>query len=190
MGRKKKRLKRSTSNKIRTRISRLAGNILKRRNEHINKCMRQSIEETAVEPSSKKENTSLREELGLWVGKNRIAKRAVNSLLSILSSNGINSLPKDYRTLLRTQTNTEIMQVAGGQFWYNGLAKNLKLIFASLDRNISISLNFNIDGLPLFKSSKRTFWPILGSIHGTQIFTLFKIKICYVYLNHYMSTEF
>lgn len=34
-----------------------------------------------------------------------------------------------------------------------------------LNRNISISLNFNVDGLPIFKSSKQTFWPILATIH-------------------------
>lgn len=35
---------------------------------------------------------------------------------------------------------------------------------------MSIKLNFNADGLPIFKSSQRCFWPILGNIHGKKYF--------------------
>lgn len=44
------------------------------------------------------------------------------------------------------------------------------------DRNIL--LTFNIDGLPLFRSSKVEFWPILGKIfHSASIYSPFKVAI-------------
>lgn len=52
---------------------------------------------------------------------------------------------------------------------YNGIQNNLEKIFAYLKSDTIISLCFNIDGLPLFKSSKQAFWPILGKIFGNKI---------------------
>lgn len=79
---------------------------------------------------------------------------------------GINDLPADYRSLLSTPRKVEIQQIAGGSYWYHGISKNLKRIFVDVMSDKKISLNFNIDGLPIFKSSKRCFWPILANIHG------------------------
>lgn len=79
---------------------------------------------------------------------------------------GLHSLPNDYRSLLHTPRQIEISQVGGGQLWYNGIATNLQNIFSKLNEDITIGLNFNMDGLPLFKSSQRCFWPILASING------------------------
>lgn len=132
--------------------------------------------------------------LRAWVNCHGITTRAVNDLLKILKTAGyyshtkiyscdciftsllqlniyilllgMNELPNDYRSLLRTPRFIEISSVGGGQMWYNGIATNLKNIFSKLSEDITIALNFNMDGLPLFKSSQRCFWPILGSIHG------------------------
>lgn len=85
---------------------------------------------------------------------------------------GLHELPKDCRTLMQTPRYLEISSVAGGQFWYNGIAKNLRLIFSRLNHDITIQLMFNMDGLPIFKSSQRCFWPILASIYSKSNFTL------------------
>lgn len=79
---------------------------------------------------------------------------------------GLSKLPKDYRTLLQTPKTVEISEVAGGKYWYNGIERNLRLVFSKLNKDISIALNFNMDGLPIFKSSKRVFWPILSTIYS------------------------
>lgn len=79
-------------------------------------------------------------------------------------------MPTDYRTLQRTPKSVEIFSAGGGQYWYNGIENNLKLIFSKLDKNISIQMSFNVDGLPIFKSSQRSFWPILGNIHSNMKF--------------------
>lgn len=109
---------------------------------------------------------SLEEKLRDWANTYPIPKRAVDSLLAILRSCGIDSLPKNHRTLLKTPLDIQITETAGGSIWYDGLEKSLVRLFTNLDRDTSVSLNFNIDGLPLYKSSKISFWPILASIHG------------------------
>lgn len=110
----------------------------------------------------------LKSELCVWANTHHISKRAINGLLSILNSNGLgNQIPKNYRTLQKTPIHVEINEIAGGKLWYNGLSNCLMKIFSTLPRDISISLNFNIDGLPLFNSSKISFWPILASVEGT-----------------------
>lgn len=95
-----------------------------------------------------------------------VPKRAVNGLLCVLISYGAQSLPRDYRTLLSTPTNVAITPVAGGHFWYNGIKRSMEILFHNLDKNLNISLTFNIDGLPLYKSSKQNFYPILASVYG------------------------
>lgn len=67
---------------------------------------------------------------------------------------------------MHTPRSLIISEAAGGYYWYRGIRENLALVFANLTENITITLNFNIDGLPCFKSSKTTFWPILSTIQG------------------------
>lgn len=123
------------------------------------------LEKEKINVDNENEST-LKSKLRDWVNSYRISKRAVDNLLSILKSSGINSLPKNHRTLLETPTDIKINELAGGKFWYNGIENSLKSIFSTLDSDISISLNFSVDGLPLYNSSKICFWPILASIHG------------------------
>lgn len=83
-----------------------------------------------------------------------------------LFSSGLSDLPKDCRALLNTPRSVEITSVGDGHFWYNGIEKNLRTVFSNLNKNMSIALMFNVDGLPLFNSSQRSFWPILASVHS------------------------
>lgn len=91
-----------------------------------------------------------------------------------LSLKGIHTLPNDYRSLLRTPRHIEISPAGGGKLWYNSIRTNLETIFSKLDEDIEVALNINVDGIPLFKSSQRCFWPILASIHGDY---LLKMKV-------------
>lgn len=111
------------------------------------------------------DQTNLRIKIRNWASLHRISKNALDSLLAVLVSSG-QDLPKNHRTLQKTPTNIKIQNVAGGLYWYNGLEKCLRQIFSNIDKDIEISLNINMDGLPLFKSSTTTFWPILAAIHG------------------------
>lgn len=107
----------------------------------------------------------LNDQIRNWALEYRITNRALDALLKILNSIGL-SCVLDSRTLLKTPRSVEILEMNGGKFWYNSIIKNLSLIFSNLNEDITIKLNFNIDGLPLFKSSKVQLWPILANIHG------------------------
>lgn len=113
-----------------------------------------------------KNNENIDESLRSWAVKHTITSRALNDLLIILISNGMNFLPHDSRSLLKTPKSISISNIADGKYWYNGIEKNLSRIFANLSSDSVIQLNFNVDGLPLYKSSKIEFYPILANIHG------------------------
>lgn len=174
MGRKRNPHKNPISNKNRVRMHRQRNRIKRALRE------RESLLNVEQTPNPQNENTrvenennaesKLKTDLRDWASKHRISKHAIDDLLAILNSKrsfAIECLPKNHRTLQKTQTNIEIKEnVAGGCYWHNGLEKCLMQIFSNLDRDIKISLNFNIDGLPLYKSSTIEFYPILAAIHG------------------------
>lgn len=136
-------------------------------------------------PLNENSESALKIKIRDWANKHRISKCAIDDLLSVLISCGIDSVPRNHRTLQRTPTNIVINDVGGGQFWYNGLGKCIEHIFCNLDRDIRISLNFNIDGLPLYKSSSITFYPILATIHGKHLHEIRAISIFLKYENDY-----
>lgn len=167
MSRIKYKIKQSST--ARSRFSRNVKKILFERNKKVMELLRnmsKSDTSSINESLNSTKTYTLRERLAEWVNEYRIPKRAVNGLLPILKSYGAHSLPLDYRTLLLTPTNVDISPVAGGHLWYNGIRKSLGILFHDLDENLDISLTFNIDGLPLYKSSKLNFYPILASIFG------------------------
>lgn len=118
------------------------------------------------------ENSQLSEKLnrmGSWVSEYHISHTAVDNLLNLLISFGLDWLPMDSRTLMKTPKTVDMLNVSGGQFWYDGVTNNLRRNLSSLKCDTKISLNINIDGLPLFDSSSVQLWPILINIHGTMI---------------------
>lgn len=144
-----KRRSNKLSNRDRVRMHRSRKKIEKKDSElvnlHIQSLMNIGTNSPVPEPS---EQPTLRIGLQKWASEYRIGKRAIDRLLGILNSSGVKSLPKNHRTLQKTPINVPISEIAGGQLWYNGLEKCLHDIFLKLDKNISIRLNFNIDGLP------------------------------------------
>lgn len=113
------------------------------------------------------ENFNFEKNLKRWAVKHRITKMAINDLLSILITAGFGYLPKDSRTFMGTPKNVEIITLTKGHMWYRGIANNLERIFNKIDFDgLSIYLDFNFDGVPLFKSSTKCFWPIIASVRG------------------------
>ncbi|XP_036329668.1 uncharacterized protein LOC118741800 [Rhagoletis pomonella] len=99
-----------------------------------------------------------------WAIKYKIAHSAVSELLVLLRSEGKTELPKDARTLLHTPRNVVIQTMGSGSFWYYGIENCLRNAFRDINQTIQVLLNFNVDGLPLFRSSKFQFWPVLIDI--------------------------
>lgn len=98
--------------------------------------------------------------------KFNVKTSCMRDLLKILNKIGVPILPKDPRTFLRTPKIVEVENLANGQFWYSGIANKLRKMLQTADDSMKIELNVHVDGLQLFNSSRKQFWPILGQIHG------------------------
>lgn len=101
-----------------------------------------------------------------WVLQSNTPLVHVNSLLILLQP-FFPSLPKDARTLLNTSSTYNISCIADGKYHHFGIEAGIKNRLSkceTLQQNDEIFLQVNVDGLPLFKSTKDTFWPILGLI--------------------------
>lgn len=85
-----------------------------------------------------------------WATHFGVSLTALSALLSILKAHHP-SLPKDARTLLKTQTCHSVAFLAGGSFHYFGIQNIFRRIFQKLTSVVpshhSFKLQLNIDGL-------------------------------------------
>lgn len=129
-------------------------------------CNADEFDEEEYEDDIEK-NHNLRSSLRKWAIEHRITHSALKDLLEIINTRfekDFEILPQDPRTLLQTPQAVNIMALNDGEYWHYGLKNCLQKLFCNLDGAITISIIVNIDGLPLFKSSKMGFWPILFKI--------------------------
>ena len=100
--------------------------------------------------------------------------RSANEVLAMFRSCGLD-FPKHFRTLLKIPRRVETEELCGGTFFYRGIECGLHKI---LDRHHAeyesneIKLCFNIDGVPLWKSSQAELWPILCSFADFEPFVV------------------
>ncbi|XP_046386311.1 uncharacterized protein LOC124165677 isoform X1 [Ischnura elegans] len=108
--------------------------------------------------------STFRNELSTWASD--IPQSKVNSLLKILKSCPyLKELPSDCRTLLKTPRHTEVRKMGCGVYAHLGLRCLLLDILQNNYKIVdSISLQINVDGLPISKSSGSQLWPILIAI--------------------------
>ena len=107
--------------------------------------------------------------LANWAAKHNVSQVALRELLGFVRLKWP-EFPKDPRTLLRTPRISSIKIVAGGSYCYLGLESALAKICetfpveSDLEAIDSLRLYVNIDGVPLFKSSSTSLWPILACV--------------------------
>lgn len=111
-------------------------------------------------------------QLRQWVLECNIPHSHVDKLISILRPRLLTCLPKTCKTLMFTSLakyNIEPMSDSDGsigEFVYFGIEEGLKqCIDPKVHTAEEIQLFINIDGVRLFKSSAKEFWPILGQVH-------------------------
>lgn len=108
------------------------------------------------------------EEIRQWALMNPpIPHARLEQLMSILRRHCYPQLPKTAKTFLgTTSTNYEVENFeSDGEFVYLGIRKNLEKCFnCELHEMNEIELLINVDGVPLFKSSKKQLWPILCQV--------------------------
>lgn len=107
----------------------------------------------------------LKRKLADWAPNHNISHSAFSELLHILVLSGLD-LPRDPRNLLTTITTNEVKEIGHGSYYHFGVSN---AIISQLSRESdpstdTLTLRVNIDGLPLFRSSKMELWPILAKI--------------------------
>ena len=120
----------------------------------LSKYLTESDFDIRFEPSAEETRPDLDEELAAWATGNSCKRSALNEILEILRCQG-HQLPKDARTLLNTPKKVATVEKCGGHYAYFGIASGI-LRLLSQNPGIcedNIDLYFNIDGVPLFKSS-------------------------------------
>lgn len=111
-------------------------------------------------------NDDFRDDYKKWAIDYNIPQVALKQLNVILNKRMPCIVPLDPRALLKSKKDIQIVLIDDGHYWHNGLTESLKTILQNLnDKPKCVSLNVNIDGLPLFNSSKHQVWPILCNIH-------------------------
>ncbi|XP_062537702.1 uncharacterized protein LOC134206033 [Armigeres subalbatus] len=130
--------------------------------------LREASSILSQDPTKFEGKSDSEEALRAWALQHNITHVALKDLLLLIKIqyNDIN-LPSDPRTLLETPQNTGklCLPIDGGKYWHNGVKDCLRKWFGNLSEDISISININIDGLPIHKSSKHQLWPILCNVH-------------------------
>lgn len=118
---------------------------------------------------STKTTLDLRDQLKDWSVVFNITQRALSANLKIFKSLG-HDLPSDARTLLNTPRKSKVFQCEDGTYYYAGIFRNLEIMMSKLNFDIgdTFYIDFNIDGLPLSRSSRSDLWPILGRIYNTK----------------------
>lgn len=97
-----------------------------------------------------------------WTIRNNVSHKCLNEQLSYFKQ-FFPTLPKDSRTLLGTPISSNIIDMAPGKYLHIGVKKGLEEYLSSLhDIPDSISIDFNIDGVPISRSTTSSFWTIQG----------------------------
>lgn len=129
------------------------------------------------EPSTS-HSSCLSDSLAQWTSEFQIKHNAVDSLLKILRKNGHPELPKTTRTLLETCESVNLQLKSGMKYIYldckEQLLKHLKMYPHSVKE---LDLSLNVDGLPLFKSSSLSLWPVLCQINLSP-YSVFPFALC------------
>jgi len=98
-----------------------------------------------------------------WCNVRNVNHASITELMHILQP-CFAALPRDARALLHTPRSCEIKHLkSGGEYCHIGLAKGLRELFQKVPapQTECLELQFNVDGVPLFKSSNSCLWPIL-----------------------------
>ena len=119
--------------------------------------------------SDNESEIDIEKDLKQWATECNIALSSLSYLLKILKKHScFTHFPADGRTLLKTNRSSVCSIMGDGEFAYFGV----KQILSESGFSPPFSLSINVDGLPLYKSSTKQFWPILGSLNDSPPFVI------------------
>lgn len=125
------------------------------------------VNELASDSDDSEETPSLEYLLtSLWFGATfsvlLVAFTAILSIWHVFRP----KLPKDSQTVLRMQGEIPTRKMEGEEYHHFGLATGLLPSRKSLTLPVNtVWMQFNVDGLPLFKSSRLQLWSILATVN-------------------------
>ncbi|XP_065671505.1 uncharacterized protein LOC136089440 [Hydra vulgaris] len=112
-------------------------------------------------------NRSFQYDLTQWVVNAKHTRLSCNGLLALLRQHGCD-LPKDSQTLLQTPQAIQVQEKCGRKYIYFGLTKCLQNEINQGTCSDVLNLQINVDGIPLFKLSKRQLWLILSAVNHSS----------------------
>ena len=126
----------------------------------------------------------LSDRLANWASNFQVKQNAVDSLLKILKQSGHPNLCSSARGLLKTARDVPVQLKSGMQYIYFPIAEALvkhwnRYPNSDIDSAECIKISLNIDGLPLFKSSSASLWPVLCSIVNFHHIAVFPVVLTY-----------
>ena len=113
------------------------------------------------------DNSSFEKDFFKVVVARGLGRTVVNDFLTLFRKHKIGHFPKDARSFLGSMRIVPTEEISPGKYHHFGLCQSLNdvLKYTDLPENIDrVKIQVNIDGLPLSRSSNRSFWPILGSV--------------------------
>lgn len=122
--------------------------------------------DSECESEEEVETSSFEEEIVIWAKQFLISTTAVDALLRLLKSRGHSFLPKSYKTLFNTPVTRDLIDVQPGKYFHFGFETGLKIQLQGLSEKTiipsTLEIDFNVDGIPISKSSGSQFWPVLA----------------------------
>ena len=119
-----------------------------------------------------------------WVNLYQIKHNAVDSLQKILKDSGHDQLPGSARSVIKTARYVPITEKSGMEYIYFPVKEELMRQFLRYPTMMkesvtTLEISLNIEGLPLFKSSNKTLWPVLCGIMNVQPVAIFPVALTY-----------
>ncbi|XP_050064472.1 uncharacterized protein LOC126553337 [Aphis gossypii] len=115
-----------------------------------------------------------------WNVEFNVSHNCLNKLLNILKSEGLN-VPKDGRTLMNTPKKHNILSMEPGAYVHFHINQIISSLLHKHEFDLSditdLKLGINVDGLPISKSSKSQFWPILISICNVPVLSRYVLPV-------------
>ncbi|XP_070387309.1 uncharacterized protein [Dermacentor albipictus] len=137
----------------------------------------------------------LKDRLKSWAVKFNVSHRCLTALLKDLRNSSpavLTELPRSAVSLLGTPRRIEgIVTIGNGQYYHFGLVAGLQhALRETCTIPQHLELIVNIDGLPLTKSTKAQFWPILCQLKNVESSEPFPIGVYFGHSKPANSNEF
>lgn len=126
------------------------------------------VEDAEASCAGARPNAScMRTFLRRWAIQYNVPARTLTPLFAQLNDVYRTRLPKDPRSLLGTRQRDpqSLLEMGGGTYWHQGFEKCIERCFSQLQTPMAISININIDGIPIYNNGNSQFWPILFNVH-------------------------